>query len=85
MSGQINRTGLRDLHRASADIVQVTQTWRRPTKRFRPAFAGHRPASRRTQLMVAHIAEFVGLLVLVLAVSAAVAALAYVIVQMWAN
>jgi hypothetical protein len=85
MSGQINRTGLRDLHRPDADVVQVSQTWRRPKKRFRLAFARHRLASRPSQRMAAHVAEMAGLLVLALMVSAAVAAIAYVIVEIWQN
>jgi hypothetical protein len=83
MSGQINRTGLRDLRSASADIVQVT--WRQPRKRFRLAFASHRPPSRPSQRMAAHIGEIAVLMVVVLMLSGIVAAIAYVIVEMWSN
>jgi hypothetical protein len=82
MSGQINTTGLRDPH-GKADIVQVT--WRRPRKRFRLAFASHRPPSRPSQRMAAHIGEMVALIAVVLMLGGIVAAIAYVIVEMWSN
>jgi hypothetical protein len=83
MSGQINRTGLRDLRGAKSDIVQVT--WRPPRKRSRPAFASHLPPSRPSQRIAAHIAEMVALMIVVLMLSGLVAAIAYVIVEMWTN
>jgi hypothetical protein len=83
MSGQINRTGLRDLQNAKTDIVQVT--WRQPRKRFPPAFVSHPPPSRPWQRMVAHAGEMVVLLIVVLMLSGLVAAAAYMIVEMWLN
>ena len=81
MSGQINRTGLRDLHGAKGDIIKVT--WRQPRKRL--AFAGHRPPSRPSQRMAAHIGEMVALMAVVVMLSGIAGAIAYVIFEMWRN
>jgi hypothetical protein len=83
MSGQIDRTGLRAPHGAGADIVKVT--WRKPRKRFPPAFTSHRPPGRRSQRLAAHIGEMVVLVVVMLMLSGIVAAAAYMIVEMWLN
>jgi hypothetical protein len=85
MSRQINRTGLRDLHGVEADIVQISPARRRPRKRFRLSFVGHHAPSRQAQRMAGRVADFAGLLVLALMVSAAIAAVAYVIFEMWTN